>query len=218
MGDPQDTELRERMSLRKWLFNPFHRIAGGPALAMGAIGILATGLVGYFSNTHLDGVLDLHTMLPGPLWLFVAEGVINWLTMGILLLLAGLVTSPSRIRPMDVLGTQALARAPMLLATVFTLLPGYQRFTAELVANLSRGAVQPPSASGDAVAFGITTVVMLVSIVWMVALMYRGFAVSCNVSGARPILLFIVALVLAEIGSKIAIARLIRISLASPIG
>ena len=214
MAETQESGLAEPMGPWKWIHNPFHRVAGGSALAVGLVTIVTTAFVGFAGHTHVDGVLDVHPG-HGPLWLFLSEGLIDWLAMGILIYLAGLIASRSHIRPLDVFGTQAMARTPMLLAALFSLLPGHQRFTAQLIAGLS-GSGPPPSASGDAVAFGVVTLVILVSLVWMVALMYRGFAVACNVSGPRAVVLFIVALVLAEAASKMAIVGLIRVGLAGP--
>jgi hypothetical protein len=47
----------------------------------------------------------------------------------------------------------------------------------------------------------------------MVVLMYRGFAVSCNVSGGKAIGAFVVALILAEILSKAAIMGLLLVAI-----
>jgi hypothetical protein len=49
--------------------------------------------------------------------------------------------------------------------------------------------------------------------VWMIALMYRAFAVSCNVSGKVAILVFIIALAVGEIISKVIILRMLPVSM-----
>jgi len=197
-------------NLRTWLFNPFHYVAGGSALGLGVIIILAGGLVGSLSNSHFDGVLDFHTGASASLGVFLAEGPIDWLIMSVLLLVGGMVISRSRVRWLDVFGTQALARVPTLVTALVALLPGYQRFTAELVAQLGEGSPGRPSFSADTVVFGIVAVVILLMIVWMVALMYRGFSISCNVSGTRAIGVFVAVLVLAEIASKLAIIPMVH--------
>ena len=46
---------------------------------------------------------------------------------------------------------------------------------------------------------------MLAVVVWVVVLMYRGYAVSCDLRGSRAILSFIAAVVAAEIVSKVVI-------------
>ena len=97
-------------NLSQWFFNPFRFIAGFKALLLGLAIILISAFVGSFSNTHFDGVLDVHTGLEAPLWLFFAEGLINWICMVIPLFFFGLIVSRSSFRRIDVFGTQALAR------------------------------------------------------------------------------------------------------------
>ena len=71
------------------LFNPFFYVAGGKALGIGLAAILLAGLVGALGNTHFDGVLDTHTGAHAPLWFFLAEGIIDWLCLGAVLLVFG---------------------------------------------------------------------------------------------------------------------------------
>jgi hypothetical protein len=48
-------------------------------------------------------------------------------------------------------------------------------------------------------------------VIWMVILMYRGFAVSCNVSGGKAIGVFIIAVLLGEAISKMAILKMVQL-------
>ena len=186
-----------------WLFNPFHYVAGGAALLLGLALVVAAGLVGAMGHTHFDGVLDFHSGRPAPLWIFVAEGLVDWLAMTAFLLVAAFLLARTRFRAVDVMGTQALARAPTLVTAAVTLLPWYRRTIGDAVTG---GIASPADLS---VGFYIALLVGLLMIVWMVQLMYRGFAVSCNVSGGRAVASFIVALILAEAVSKIMVLRLI---------
>ena len=130
------TETRHGESPRSvltWAFNPFHYIAGGMALAVGLSLIIAAGLVGAFSHSHHDGVLDFHTGIPAPWWMFPCEGLIDWLALSAALLLAGWLTSRSRVRPIDVFGTQALARWPALLMSLVALAPAFQKASARIL-------------------------------------------------------------------------------------
>src|SRR3990167_2249308 len=108
MGVLSKTEMVSKRSIRTWLFNPFHYIAGGKALVVGVVLILVAGFIGALSNSHFDGVLDFHTGAAAPVWVFVSEGLIDWIVMGGLLLIGGKIISKSRVRVIDVFGTQAL--------------------------------------------------------------------------------------------------------------
>jgi hypothetical protein len=125
--------------------------------------------------------------------------------MAVIVCLGGLVLSKTRFRIVDVFGTQALARAPHLITSLAALMPGYGPFS-DLVAaqplNLSEIARSEP---GGFISFIVVMITAVAMTVWMVYLMYRAFSVSCNVSGTKAIVAFIVALIAGEILSKILI-------------
>ena len=75
------------------LFNPFVYIAGAKALGLGLAAILLAGLIGSLSHTHFDGVLDTHSGTQAPLWAVLSEGIIDWLCLGLMLLLLGRLIS-----------------------------------------------------------------------------------------------------------------------------
>jgi len=58
-----NTKAANSNRLSQWLFDPFRFIAGFKALLLGLAIILISVFVGSFSNTHFDGVLDVHTGL-----------------------------------------------------------------------------------------------------------------------------------------------------------
>jgi hypothetical protein len=191
------------------LWNPFVYIAGARALLLGLAAILAAGFIGSFSNTHFDGVLDTHSGAAVPLWAFLVEGLIDWLSLAVVLLLLGRLISRTSFRTIDVLGTQALARWPAVLISVAVIPPVFQRFTNSLVAQIRAGG--PPQINGpDAVAFFVIALAMLVFLCWMIALMYRSFSVSCNVKGGKAIGTFIAGLLLAEIVSKLCLGPILQ--------
>ena len=200
----KEIDMEGRQSLKVWLFNPFHYVAGGAALALGLPVVIVASLNGSLSSSHFDGVLDFHTGLRVPLWFYAAEGPFDWLVMSVLLLAAGWLMSNSRIRVIDVFGTQALARTPTLVTALVAMLPGYQRQAARLAA-LNMDAHFP-----DLAAFITVSIVAVAMIVWMVALMYRAFAVSCNVRGGKAIVIFLIMLVAAEFISRMFFTTLLR--------
>jgi hypothetical protein len=199
------------------LFNPFVYVAGGQALELGLVAILLAGLIGYAAHTHFDGVLDTHTGAGGPVWLFLAEGLVNWLCLSAMLWFSGKLVSKTAFRTIDVFGTQALARWPTVFIALLTLAPGYQRFIRELVPIIPQldspgGVVKLDKFVGfDFAVFSIVALRMLPLVVWMVALMYNAYSLSCNVRGGKAIGAFIAGLLLAEILSKIVIYRLLSL-------
>ena len=198
-----------RVSITTALFNPSYYLAGGSALLLGLVLILLTAVIGSVSNTHANGVIDVNIGRPVALWVFLAEGLIDWLALAVPLYISGRFLSRSRnLRAVDVFGTQALARAPMLLAMLASLLPGFQRAAASLHTDNVRPALTSLAENPDFVVRIIVLVFAVLMLVWMVALMYRAYAYSCNLKGPRAVASFIVALLVGEVLSKLAIVGL----------
>lgn len=200
------------MKLTQVLFHPFHRIAGVQALGLGLVTVIAASLLGAGQGLHFDGVLDIHVGRPAPWWLFVAEGLIDWLCLALVLLAAGRLVSRSAFRSIDLIGTQALARWPMLGVALACLAPGFHRFNQELLKALTGqkpGEIPSlPTDSPDVVVFACVTLAMLLGTVWMVALMWKSFSHCCNVRGGRAVTAFVLALLAAEVLSKLLVGRL----------
>lgn len=208
MTDRIESGIAPPKAVRTWIFNPFYYLAGGQALALGLGFILAAGLMGSAAQVHLDGVLDVHFLgIEVPIWVYPAEGLINWLSMCLVLYIAGFVVSRRRFRVLDLYGTQALARVPAFFAVAVAFIPGFQ----EQAMNLALGNFGLVPA--EIIGFIFAMIILVLMIIWMVILMYRGFAVSCNVNGAKAVGAFIVALILAEVLSKAAIMGLILLAL-----
>jgi hypothetical protein len=198
------------MEISRWLFNPFYYVAGAKALGLGLLVLILTGMFGFWGKIRFDGLLDFHMGLPPlPIWGNIAETLFSWLLLSILLFFAGKMISKSRPRLIDVFGTQALARLPYLLVSLTALMPGANRFTNELLT----GRASWDQFSADMAVFLFVAIFGLVMMVWMIALMYRAFAVSCNVSGKVAILVFIIALAVGEIISKVIILRMLPVSM-----
>jgi hypothetical protein len=197
----------EHKSIWTWLFNPFIYIAGGRSLLLGIIAILAAGIIGSFSNSHFNGVLDMHTGAGAPLWVFLAEGPIAWLLLTIVLLVFGKIVSRTSFRMVDLLGTQAMARWP----TVITVIVGWpkpirdagKRFGEYILSAIANSSKPTPPAASDVVIFVATTLVAILMTIWFVVLAYKSYSVSCNIKGGKAIGTFIAGLLIAEILSII---------------
>ena len=207
MTDMIEAGTGQKTSLRTWIFNPFYYLAGGQALALGLAFIVAAGLMGSATNAHLDGVLDVHAGLEAPIWLFVAEGIVDWLSMSLTLWVAGLLLSRTRFRALDLFGTQALARVPAILLVAVAFLPGFQAQALRLAAG--NFSVVPAQMA----AFVLGMFITILAVIWMITLMYRAFATSCNVGGGKTIGAFVAALIMAEALSKAAIIGLLFVAI-----
>jgi len=203
-------ELKKNNPVITWLFNPFTYIAGWPALIIGLIGIVATSLIGSLGNVHFDGVLDMHIGNNVPVWFFIAEGFIDWFSFAVLLFIAGWIFSKSAFRIVDVFGTQAFCRLPTLISVAVSLLPANKRVLDELMKMVQNPNQLPALPLTDIAIFATAMIIVIIMLVWMVALMYRAYAVSCNLKGAKAVISFIICLVIAEVISKTGIFIMIK--------
>jgi len=184
--------------MKKWLFNPFIYIAGAKALLIGWGITLVTMAISFFSHAHFDGVIEMHTSgHAAPVMVYLIEQIIDWALAVLLFYPGGLLFSRSSIRFIDVAGTMALARWPMIFVSV-----------------IAFGIVSPDSDSVKVVLSHITplsialTFVCLIFSIWMIALMYNAFRLSCNMKGEKAAFVFIPTLLIAEIASHIILHKI----------
>lgn len=170
--------------MKTWLFNPFTYLAGGKALISGFIFMMITSCIAFYSHTHFDGAIDAHIGLPAPFFLYVFEQLIAWGTVVTLFFIVALFLSSSKFRFIDIAGTVALARAPMLLVALIGFVPALQQ------------AKPGEPIDNTVIAMGF---LILIPVIWLITLLYNAFTVSVNVKGTKAIIGFIVALMLAEL-------------------
>lgn len=176
--------------MKKWLFNPFVYVAGARSLLIGIAAMLAIAILGYFSKTHFDGSLHISFGHYQPLYVYIIEQIIAWGITTLIFYALGAALSHSAIRFIDVAGTQALARWPMLFVAVLGF--GYAAHPIESPADIDSGLI-------------FRGLISLPFIIWLVALMYNAFAVSCNLKGVKAVIGFIAGVLFSSIVSQLAI-------------
>ncbi|SDL95872.1 hypothetical protein SAMN05421823_109136 [Catalinimonas alkaloidigena] len=189
------------MNVTAWLLNPFQKVAGEQALAWGSGVVVLGGLTAWWHQARFDGVLDMHLVEGGPWVGPFLDGVVNVLVLTIVFYPLGLLLNRGRVRLLDVVGTMALARAPFVLLPFLNSHDFLQRTSSEILTHVQQGTVAEID-NLDLTLLLLISVLSLGLLVWMVLWLYRAYAVSCNVRGAKGIISFIVGLVLAELLSK----------------
>jgi hypothetical protein len=193
-------------NLKMWLFNPFEFIAGSKSLLYGIAILMATAFLGWAGNIYYDGVIDIHAGGKSPLVYHLLEIIVVWLVVSVLMFIAGLIVSKSKIRLIDVFGTMALARWPLLIVSIFGLLVPMEVIASKVSASILYNTLQVGEAvdvaTWEFIVFSIFTLLSLLVVVWIVALMWNAFKVSCNVKGPVAIFSFILVLIISELVSK----------------
>ena len=192
------------MTVARWLFNPFVRIGGEQALTIGLGVIVVSGLVAAAGGVHFDGLLDFHPGHSVSLWVPVVEGLVNWSVISVLLVLISLLVAPRTVRLVDIAGTQALARVPLLFAALACLPAPVRDGYRELVAAAVEGRLPTPT-----VAILAAGTFASACAIWMIWLMWKAFAVSCNQRGLRAVAIFVAAVIAGEFATKFLLIRML---------
>jgi hypothetical protein len=182
--------------MKKWLFNPFIYVAGLRSLLLGFASMAIASIIAIFSKAHFDGAIDVHVGAPLSIQMAFIEPLLDWACLVLPLYIFGRIASESSIRFIDVAGTLALARWPMIFAAFlgFLPIPKFDMKTADL--HYLMAFTSNP----------VVIVLMLLTIplmVWTIVLMYNAFSVSTNLKGGKAATAFIAGLFIAELISKL---------------
>ena len=195
--------VRQEMSFARWLFNPFVRVGGEPALAIGLSVVIVTGLVAAAAEVHFGGLLRLHTGSGVSFWVPVAEGLLIWSAMSVLFALVSRLVAPRTVRLADIAGTQALARTPLLFAALAHLPAPVRESNAAFVAAATEGRLVVPTA--PALVAGLLGGICAA---WMVQLMWKAFSVSCNQRGGRAVAIFVAVVIIGHVVTSFLLTQL----------
>ena len=194
--------------MKQFILNPFIKIAGFKALAIGLVFTLfASWTAGTFSARY-DGVLDIHFADQSSFLQALYDNLINIFCLTFFFYGIAFFLCARKPRFIDILGTSTMARAPIGLIPLTN------------IGNISGGIGEKLMAQlADKSAFTLTafeiiylvlsTLLILLIIVWYVSLLYRAYTVSTNLKGKDAVGSFIAAIILAEISSKILIYYLV---------
>jgi len=177
------------------LINPYTRFAGWQAFALGIVFILLTGIVGTFANVYFDGAIDIHFTEKANFKSSFNFLGIDLLSVFFALSIAGIFVSKN-FRLIDILGTITLAKAPFLLFAIASLLtksPGAEQI------------IKNPLLIFSSASFVIVMLLSIPIIIWYIILLYNAFKTSTGAKGNQVVIAFIIALLIAEIISKLLI-------------
>jgi len=183
------------------MLNPFTRIAGWQAFGVGLVFVVITGIICTFSNVAFDGVVDMHLVKSLTLLQSFEFLAIDILSVVTVMTVTGFIVSKS-FRIIDILGTMTLSRSPLLilaLAGFFTVSPDINEL------------IKDPTIVFQSISFIILILLSIPVTIWSIILMFNALKVSCGINGNKLGSAFIIALLVAEVISKILIFNFIRL-------
>lgn len=180
------------------LWNPFIRVAGWQAFGIGIVIVVVSAVLAGYGNLLFDGAIDAHFAEDVGIAQSLVVTAISLLSVVLAMYVAALIISRS-VRFIDILGTMTLARAPFLLLAIISPFVSYPSVD-QLIQN-------PLTLLGYPM-FLFFIMISLPVIVWVIALMYNGLKVSTGAKGQKLVVGFIVAILVAEVVSKVCISLL----------
>lgn len=190
------------------LFNPFVKIAGAPSLFIGLASMLLAGFIGCLSKTHFDGILNVHAGIHANWYIHLLGPVLSVLTVGIWFAVFALIFSKSKVRMIDIFGTQCFAFLPLLPASLM----GFFKVVDEFGTQLQKMAQQPgqPLSFEPFMMIGFILIILFVLLftVWSAVWIFNGYKVASNLPQKTLIPVYITGLIIGMIVPKYLLSTL----------
>lgn len=190
----------------KLLINPFEKIAGIQSLLIGLAATILAGTLGYYSKTHFDGILNLHSGLQSAWYIHVLEPIISVSTIALWFVVFALIFGKRNIRIIDIIGTQFFAFVPSVPGALL----GFFDIIEVVNTKMQSYAANPSSTLGlDAVQFIVFIALMLAVMfftVWNAVWIFNGYKVSSNLPNKILVPVYISGIIIAVIIPKILIS------------
>lgn len=184
------------------LFNPFIKYSEKQLLLVGLLFTIAGSLMGFYLNARFDGALDMHISRSTTMVAVISDNAINIISLFTPLYLVALYIN-NKTRAVDILSTVLVARLPIYLLALSNIGKFMSQIENKILFNNPLNINFEPA---ELIAIIIIALLSLLFLVWYIALLYNGFKVACNAKTAKHNILFAVALLVAEIVSKIIIS------------
>lgn len=192
--------------MKKIIFNPFQNYSEKQLITFG---ILA-GIIGCFLalafNGRFDGVLDLHFIEKTSIFTTVIDLTINIFILSALLFLVGKIVN-KKTRFIDIIATSLIAKIPFYFLLFFNVNNKMYLVTEKLIDMVSKNK-QINIENSEMVLLVFSGIATFTCLIWSVILLFNGFKTATNSKEAKHILLFALAIILAEVISKIIILKL----------
>lgn len=184
--------------MNQTLFKPFEKYSEINLVTAGIISLIAGSFLGSYFGGRFDGIIDFH----GHISTFtqtLTDNVVNTAVMTFLLFIAGKIIN-KRTRLIDLFTTALVARIPVYILPALSNNSMMESIESKI--NPANPAGMNFSAMEMALLLFIATVVICI-VIWFIMLAYNGFKTAVNAKTTQHKVYFAIALIIAEIISKI---------------
>lgn len=188
------------------ILNPFTRFSERQLLSIGIISAIAGSLIAVACGVTYDGVIDVHTYPDTTFVDSVKENLIAIILLTCLLFALGKIINP-KTRFIDILNSVLIFRIPFYISALLTSVPAMRNVEKEVLKNmnsLDKMSIQP----FDLTVLLLISILLIVFLVYSIMLLFKGFKTATNAKKPINYISFAIALILAEVISKIILSTL----------
>lgn len=188
------------------ILNPFTKFSEKQLIAFG-LGTLVIG--SYFATLFgvtFDGVIDVHLWPDSTFLQSLKENAVTILLLTMLLFALGKMIN-TKTRPIDILNANLIFRLPFFLMAALMAIPAVKKIEASLLKNAQNMAGFSLNTI-DVIVLLCLTGAIIALLIYAIALLYNGFKTATNSKQASHKVYFGIALLIAEILSKIIVPLL----------
>lgn len=190
--------------MKNIFYNPFETYSEKTLLLVGTLFTIIGGCLAYIFNVKYDGVLDLHFTEQ------ISYEAITYLATDILILTFSLIIVGKYInkktRFIDVLTAVLISRIPLYFASFLNINNKSFIIGNKILALATTNKMNILTA--NEVGFMLFQVIIVIgTLIWSIFLLYKGYKTATNAKETKHTLLFILAIVVAEIISKVIIHK-----------
>ncbi len=189
--------------MRTLFFNPFQRYSEKKILLFGIPITVIGSFLGWYFNARFDGVIDLHFVKSTLPFQAFFDNLIALFCVNLVLIGLGKYFNP-KTRIIDVVAATTIARTPIYLLTVFNVNNSVFNISQRLLVATQSQKIEA-IAIADLVIILFFAMVSMAAIAWFFIILWSGFKTATNAKGIQKIVVFVIAIIIAEIINKVLI-------------
>ncbi len=192
--------------MKKIILNPFEKYSEIKLSILGVVLTLLGTLLAFVFNVRYDGIFDLHFVPNVLISEILLDNLVNISCLVLFLSLSAIYVN-KKTRFIDILTTSMIARFPLYLLPFANINGIMNKVNGDILKAVNSQLFDQISSSTWVIIiiFGFFTILFLI---WYIALLYNGYKVASNAKGKLPVVLFVMAILFAEILSKTLIHNL----------
>jgi hypothetical protein len=188
------------------LLNPFTKFSEKQLLVFGLVTLVIGSYLATLFGVTFDGIIDVHLWPDNTFLQSLKENAITILLLTILLFALGKMIN-SKTRLIDILNANLIFRLPFFLMAALMTIPAVKSIEESLVKNAQNMAGFSLNTI-DVIVLLCLTGAIIALLIYAIALLYNGFKTATNSKQASHKVYFGIALLIAEILSKIILSLL----------